>query len=215
MTGLARRALDEEDPFSVRTRMGKAAPEVNEDLEAEPPRRISRRTVAKGMQWAVPVIAVSAPAPAYAASGDEILTGNGAACKLPGNSQSLYKGYALGFSAHNPFGVPLIVSILEMTLNGIPLGDLRIINLDGCLDLGTTSFTIPANTDYPNLVVLTQGAGDSQAGTLTATYTISGGPGGAVTASTEVGTVPPLQGGACTGFTQAEKDCIAQQNRVE
>ena len=145
---------------------------------------------------------------------DEILTGNGAACKLPGNSQELYKGYALGFSAHNPFGSPLIVSILEMTLNGIPLGDLRIINLDGCLDLGLNTFTIPANTDYPNLVVLTQGAGNSQAGTLTATYTISGGPGGAVTASAEVGTAPPIQGGSCTGFTQAEKDCIAQQNRV-
>ena len=99
-----------------------------------------------------------------------------------------------------------------MTLNGIPLGDLRIINLDGCLDLGINTFTVPANTDYPNLVVLTQGAGNSQAGTLAATYTITGGPGGTVTASTEVGTAPPIQGGSCTGFTQAEKDCIAQQN---
>jgi hypothetical protein len=98
-----------------------------------------------------------------------------------------------------------------MTLNGIPLGDLRIINLDDCTALGTTTFTVPANTDYPNLVVLTQGAGDSQAGTLTATYTITGGPGGTVTASTEVGTAPPIQGGSCTGFTAADKACIARQ----
>jgi hypothetical protein len=188
---------------------------MNEHLEGQSPRRLSRRTIAKGMQWAVPVIAVAAPAPALAASGNEILTGNGAACKLPGNSADRFKGYALGFSAHNPFGSPLVVSILEMTLNGTPLGDLLIINLDGCVALGLTSFTIPANTDYPNLVALTQFAGNSQAGTLTAMYTVSGGEGGVVTATAEVGTAPPLQGGSCTGFTQAEKDCIAQQNRVE
>lgn len=122
---------------------------MNEHLEGEPPRRISRRTIAKGMQWALPVIAVGAPAPAYAPSGNEIVAGNGAACK--------------------------------------------------------------ANTDYPNLVVLTQGAGDSQAGTLTATHTISGRPGGAVTASTVVGTAPPIQGASCTGFTAADKACIARQ----
>jgi hypothetical protein len=166
------------------------------------------------MQWAVPVIAVAAPVPAYAASQGPILSGNGAACKLPGGSQELAKGYALGFSARNPFGTPLTVTILEMTLNGIPLGDLRIINLDGCINLGLTTFTVPANTDYPNLVVLTEGAGNSQAGTLTASYSVSGGPGGTVDASAEVGTAPPLQGGECTGFTQAEKRCIAQQNRV-
>ena len=194
--------------------MGRRRRDVNEHLEGERPSRISRRTVAKGTAWAAPMIAVGVAAPAYAASRGEILTGNGAACKLPGNSQGLYKGYALGFSAHNPFGSPLIVTIISMTLNGIPLGDLRIINLDGCLDLGVNTFTIPANTDYPNLVVLTQGAGNSQAGTLAVTYTITGGPGGTVTVSTEVGTTPPIQGGSCTGFTQAEKDCIERQNRA-
>jgi len=193
--------------------MGKAAPEVNEHLEGEPPRRISRRTIAKGVQWAVPVIAVAAPAPALAASGNEILTGNGAACKLPGNSAERFKGYALGFSAHNAFDVPLIVSILEMTLNGVPLGGLLVIDLDGpCEVLGNSTFTVPANTDYPNLVALTEGAGDSQAETLSVTYSITGGPGGTVVASTEAGTAPPIQGGSCDGFTDAEKDCITLQN---
>jgi len=184
---------------------------VNEHLEREPPSGISRRAIAKGMQWAVPVIAVAAPAPALAASGNEILTGNGAACKLPGNSADRFKGYALGFSAHNAFDVPLLISILTMTLNGTSLGGLLIINLDGCLALGTTTFTVPANTDYPNLVVLTEGAGDSQAGTLSATYTITGGPGGTVVASTVVGTAPPIQGASCAGFTAAEKACIVRQ----
>ena len=193
--------------------MGRRRRDVDEHL-AEQPRRISRRTVAKGTSWAAPMIAVGVAAPAYAASQGEILTGNGAACKLPGSSNERFKGYALGFSAHNPLGSPLLVSIISMTLNGIPLGDLKIINLDGCLDFGVDTFTLAANTDYPNLVALTQGAGNSQAGTLAVTYTITGGPGGTVDVSTEVDTVPPLQGGSCTGFTQAEKDCIAQQNRV-
>jgi len=188
--------------------------DVDEHLEGERPSRISRRTVAKGTAWAAPMIAVGVAAPAYAAS-QGILTGNGAACKLPGNSNERFKGYALGFSAHNPFASPLVVAIISMTLNGIPLGDLKIINLDGCLGLGVDTFTLPANTAYPNLVALTQGAGNSQAGTLAVTYTITGGPGGTVTASTQVDTAPPLQGGSCTGFTQAEKNCIAQQNRLE
>jgi hypothetical protein len=188
---------------------------VNEHIEGERPGRISRRTIAKGTAWAAPVIAVGVAAPSYAASPGEILTGNGAACKLPGNSNERFKGYALGFSAHNPLGNSLVVTIISMTLNGIPLGDLKIINLDGCLDLGVDTFTLPANADYPNLVALTQGAGNSQAGTLAVTYTITGGSGGTVTASTEVDTAPPLQGGSCTGFTQGEKNCIAQQNRAE
>ena len=128
--------------------------------------------------------------------------------------QGLYKGYALGFSAHNTFVTPLIITFTSMTLNGDSLGNLRIINLDDCTYKGDNTFAIPANTDWPNVVVLTEGAGNSQAGTLAVTYTITGGPGGAVTVSAEVDAVPPIQGGSCTGFTSAEKDCIEGQNRV-
>ena len=191
--------------------MGRRRRDVNEHLEGERPSRISRRTVAKGTAWAAPMIAVGVAAPAYAASQGGILTGNGAACKLPGNSQGLYKGYALGFSAHNTFDDPLIITIISMTLNGDSLGNVRIINLDVCLPLGTNTFTIPADTNFLNLVALTEGAGNSQAGTLAVTYTISGDP-GTVTVSTEVGATPPIQGGSCTGFTSAEKVCIEGQN---
>ena len=179
---------------------------MNEHIEGERPGRISRRTIAKGTAWAAPVIAVGVAAPAYAASPGEILTGNGAACKLPGNSQGLYKGYALGFSAHNSLGNSLVITIISMTLNGIPLGDLKIINLNGCLNLGVDSFTVPANADYPNLVALTQGAGNSQAGTLAVTYTITGGSGGTVTVSTEVDAAPPIQGGSCDGLHPGRED---------
>jgi hypothetical protein len=189
---------------------------MTENPDGEVSRGVSRRTVAKAMAWAVPVIAVATPVPAYAASGSDVeLAGNGAACKLPGNSGSLYKGYALGFSANNPIKTPLLITIVGMTLNSESLGDLQIINLDNCDKLGTNTFTLPSNTFYPNLVVLTQFAGTSSAGTLTAAYVISGGPGGAVSKSAEIGAVPPIQGGSCDGFTQAEKDCIAQQNVAE
>ena len=63
--------------------------------------------------------------------------------------------------------------------------------------------------------MLTKEAGNSQAGTLTGTYTVTGGPGGTVTVTRAVGTVPPIQSGACQGFTEEEKECIAQQNRLE
>ena len=196
------------------TLLGKVVPAVNENSDNEGPQGVSRRTVAKAMAWAVPVIAVSAAAPAYAAS-QGILQGTGKACKLPGNSQSLYKGYALGFSAVNPFTLPIIVTINSITLNGFSLGNLRIINLNGCETLGLNIFRVPGNTSYPNLVVLTEGSGNSQAGQLRATYTMSGAFGGEVTASASVDAVPPLQSGSCTDFTDAEKDCVQQQLLVE
>ena len=152
--------------------------------------------------------------PAYAAS-QSLLEGTGKACKMPGNSQSLYKGYALGFSADNPFDLPVLVTINSITLNGYSLGSLRVINLNDCATLGLNIFVVPANTSYPNLVVLTEGSGNSQAGQLRATYTVSGAFGAEVTATASVDAVPPLQGGSCTDFTQAEKDCIQQQLLVD
>ena len=39
------------------------------ELDQPTPKGISRRTVAKAMAWSVPVVAVAAAVPAYAASG--------------------------------------------------------------------------------------------------------------------------------------------------
>ena len=103
-------------------------------------------------------------------------------------------------TANNTFDVPLLIRIDSIILNGTSLGGTQIINLIGCTKLGNDLFTVPANTLYSNLVLLTKEAGNSQAGTLTATYTITGGPGGTVTESATVDTAPPIQGGACTDF---------------
>jgi hypothetical protein len=193
--------------------MRKVVADVSEHDDREAPGGISRRTVATAMAWAVPVIAVAAPVPAFAAS-VPLLTSIGAACKLPGNSQNLYKGYALGFAASNPYDVPIIITIDSLILNGTSLGNLQIINLVGCIKLGGNTISLAPNSSYSRLVVLTKDAVSSQAGTLTGTYTVTGGPGGSVTVTRTVGAVPPIQSGSCNGFTDDEKECIALQNRV-
>ena len=186
---------------------------MSREFDGEAPRTVTRRTVAKAMAWAVPVIAVAAAVPAYAAS-QNFLTARAAACKLPGSSGGVFKGYALGFAAQNPTDGLILITIDSLVLNGEPLGNLRVLNLDGCVNLGGNAFPLGALSAYPNLAVLTSDAGNSQAGTLTATYTVTGGIGNEVTVTADVGTVPPLQSGACTGFTEVEKQCIEQQNRV-
>ncbi len=50
--------------------------------------QIPRRTIAKGAAWSVPVVAVGAASPAYAASGPPPTVLVGVACKIPGESQS-------------------------------------------------------------------------------------------------------------------------------
>lgn len=60
---------------------------------------VSRRTVAKGLAWSVPAVAVAAATPAYAASPICIeVTYGGDACKEPGNaSPETPKAYNLSF----------------------------------------------------------------------------------------------------------------------
>ena len=79
------------------------------DIEFEEPQKgISRRTVTKAMAWAVPVIAVAAPVPAFAVSGG-IIEFSGDGCKLPGNSQDFYKGYIFRMTAQNDHRLPIEV----------------------------------------------------------------------------------------------------------
>lgn len=64
---------------------------------------ISRRTVAKGIAWTAPVVAIAGTAPAYATSGPKpTLTYNGA-CKFPGSKCDgrVFQGYGLVFDVKN------------------------------------------------------------------------------------------------------------------
>src|SRR4051794_30295484 len=66
--------------------------------QTKPAGGVSRRTVAKGVAWSVPVVIVASAAPAMAASGGPPRIVKGPACKNPGNScRTRPKGY--GFTA--------------------------------------------------------------------------------------------------------------------
>jgi hypothetical protein len=76
-------------------------------------RKLGRRTVAKGMAWSVPAVAVAAAAPALAASGAPPTPAVGTACKLPGNSASGCADIFAGLPGLDPtkaFAVPLLIT---------------------------------------------------------------------------------------------------------
>ena len=176
------------------------------DIEFEEPQKgISRRTVTKAMAWAVPVIAVAAPVPAFAVSGGIIEIANGG-CKLPGNSQGIYKGYIFRMTATNNTDFAIEVTIDSAFLDGEDLGAVTVVNLDTCTTLGST-FTIPADTVL-NLALLTQNAPDSSNGELVVNFTITGG-GEEPPATATASGLNPIQGASCRDFTQTEKNCIA------
>lgn len=72
-------------------------------------RRISRRTIAKGAAWAVPVVPLVVATPAYASSGGGPTVELGDACKLPGNScgNVFVKGYVFDVSICNTTDKPI------------------------------------------------------------------------------------------------------------
>lgn len=92
------------------------------DMPMHASRPVSRRTVAKGMAWAVPAVAVAGALPAHAVSGTVTVT-NTSACKAPGGSCSLYwKGYAIGFTVTNNTTWTIRINfdcVTDTTLGGV------------------------------------------------------------------------------------------------
>jgi hypothetical protein len=100
----------------------------------QPPTGVTRRTVAKGLGWTVPVIAVAMPVPAFAASGNPPGTAVGVACKLPGNSASSCaevfaglpgldpnKAFAIPFLVNNNTSKPIVLRpSMTITSSGLP-----------------------------------------------------------------------------------------------
>jgi hypothetical protein len=176
------------------------------DLEEQKP-GVSRRTVAKAMAWSVPAVALAVPAPAYAAS-PGIITVSGAGCKLPGNSQDVFKGYAFRATISNTTNAAITITITDMTLGGSDLGNVGVIRLSPCTDLGTNTFVVAANSTF-DVALITQNAANSANGQLIISYTVDGGPVQQV--STAANAAPPIQGGSCSSFSAGEKTCIASQ----
>jgi hypothetical protein len=149
------------------------------------------------------VIAVASPVPAFASSHGTI-DFSGLGCKLPGNSNDVYKGYAFEFTASNTTAAAVSINITSADLDGTDLGSFTVVDLSTCTELGNP-FNIPANTDLTNLVLLTSDAPNSQNGTLTVNFEVDGGAEAPATASaTGLG---PIQG-SCNVFSDTEIDCL-------
>ena len=164
----------------------------NEQPATDAPAGISRRTVTNAMAWAVPVIAVSAAVPAYAASQVNISL-NGAGCKLPGNSNSTYKGYAFAVVINNSSTVPITINITSITLNGVSLGDSALVNLTGAVaTIDSNPFSLNPGQSIGTAALLTEGAGNSSNGILTITYTVNNGT--PIVATATLPSAPPING---------------------
>lgn len=108
------------------------------EFEPTQPSGVSRRTVTKAMAWAVPVIAVASPVPAFAAS-KPIIPGfaGGTFCKHPGNP----KYYHALLTFRNTTAASIVV-----TLNTLAVGaDVRPARFSSGGALVAT-YTIPATT---------------------------------------------------------------------
>lgn len=179
--------------------------EFNESFGGETPKGVSRRTVTKAMAWAVPVIAVSAAVPAYAASQINFDL-NGAGCKLPGNSNSIFKGYAFALSIDNSSTIPITITIVDITLNGEDLGDTGLVNLQTG-EFDDNPFTLAPDEDLQFGALITENAANSSNGTLSITYTINNGS--EITVTATVNAAPPINGASCSTFTPAQKVILA------
>ena len=146
------------------------------------PAPINRRTVAKGIAWSVPAVAVAGAAPAFAASKPpiEIDFGKSTACKIPGSSfsaQCYDKGYVLWGVFTNNTTLAATVTITGITVGGITRCIVGLVDYTDCKPVGSLTFTIPAmSTRY--IAVYTNSSTDSSSTTVTVSfdYTLTGQP---------------------------------------
>lgn len=161
--------------------------------ELEPQKSgISRRTVTKAMAWAVPAIAIAAPAPAFAISGSPPDVVIGQACKLPGASNQgcagVYancpgldtdKAYAFPIQITNTDDQVIYITDVEITTAGTLDFDVRCISPAYCSPIaGGATVTIfvyansnnSANTEEDVTLTVTWGHSvDTTGGTCTLT----------------------------------------------
>jgi hypothetical protein len=129
-------------------------------------KRMTRRTVAQGAAWAVPVIAIGAPVPAMAASPPDVVFELDPllSCKYPGKSCSDFDfGYRLVFRVRSTLAVILFISAFTA-----PNGDqVTVLNVDG--EPGPDGGIVANSTERNVAVVI--GSANSANGTATITLT--------------------------------------------
>lgn len=137
-------------------------------------RDASRRSVVRGAAWAVPVIAATAAAPVFAASGQTVTTAVTSACKSSGGT----KIYTFTIDFCTTVANAVTITVTSINVNGVVLTNLNI------TESGTTSYTIPPNT----CVTLHVTGQSTNASSNNATVNYTATPGSAYSAFTD--TVP-------------------------
>lgn len=123
----------------------------------------SRRAVVRTGVWAVPAVAVAASAPAFAGTGEPppvTIDGIGAACKLPGNSTDVYKGYRMVLTFHNTTADAQPLTVLDFTISGA-----------ATTDFTPKSFTVPSGDSTKLFIVQSTTSSQRYA---TVTYLVDG-----------------------------------------
>ena len=112
---------------------------------------VSRRRVLTAAAWSLPVVAVGAAAPAMAASPPPFdLTFTGTACKYPGNSGPIRKGYRFGVTTSHNASYPIVLVVRSFTVNGVPASQVRFWNISPaqcgftCAVPGMAQLCVPA-----------------------------------------------------------------------
>ncbi|MGD8215861.1 hypothetical protein [Aestuariimicrobium sp. Y1814] len=179
---------------------------------------ISRRTVATGIAWSVPAVAIATASPAMAVSpGPGTVTLTGHSCKLPGNAAAPYTdGSVYTATISNTTAQSLDFEITSFTRGAAtqPGANIAVVKLSSlpagpcCVNLGN-EFTVPANSSGTYAFV-TQDWGSSGSGGLVVGYNVNnvtqtpatGGDGGN-------GPIPGNcgSGGSCS-LTSAQEACI-------
>jgi hypothetical protein len=132
---------------------------------------------------------------------------SGAGCKLPGNSNGTYKGYAFAVSITNTSSTPVTIQSTSITLDGLSLGDTALVDLVPPVpEVDPNPFVLAPNS-VADAALLTENAANSQNGILAITYTINGGT--PISVSTPVSSLPPLENASCTAFDTVEKEKLA------
>lgn len=80
----------------------------------------NRRTLVRGAAWSIPVVALSAHAPAFAASTDPPVPGSFVACKQPGGPNSANcQGYRIAINFTVSSGASYSLAFTEVKINGV------------------------------------------------------------------------------------------------
>lgn len=145
------------------------------------PAPISRRTVAKGIAWTAPAVAIAGTAPAFAVSRPpiEVDFGNSTACKIPGKAYGdlcYANGYVLWGAFNNNTSLDATVTLTTITVGVVERCVVSLMDYDyKCETLRAKTFTIAAG-DTRYIAIFTNTSSDASSTTVTAalSYTLTG-----------------------------------------